>query len=102
MNGISKPKIEDTTRPAGKMAVAERGHLLRTFGWRKRTVTIALAALMCAGSAATLEGDTIVPTYEPAGTQVPDAAALCASATACYVGMETFDSWNGSLPFDTD
>ena len=40
--------------------------------------------------------DLVVPTYEPASTQVPQITALCAGATsACVMGTETFDSWTG-------
>jgi hypothetical protein len=65
-------------------------------------VKFALAALICAGAAATLEGGTMTVTYQPAADQTPDATALCAPTTVCYVGMETFNSWNGSAPFATD
>ena len=41
-------------------------------------------------------------TYQPAHDQTPDATALCAPTTVCYVGMETFNSWNGSSSFSTD
>jgi hypothetical protein len=62
-------------------------------------VNAALAALICAGSAAALKGDTIVATYEPAGVQTPNTTELCAGSTECYVGMEDFNSWSGTKPF---
>jgi hypothetical protein len=62
---------------------------------------LTLVTLICAG-AATLQAASMTVTYQPAGSQTPDAAALCGPTTACYVGMETFNSWSGSKPFATD
>jgi len=49
-----------------------------------------------------MEGATMVVAYQPADAQTPDATALCGPTTVCYVGTETFNSWNGSKPFVTD
>ena len=45
--------------------------------------------------------DNIVPTFEPAGVQTPNSTAICAGASTCIVGTETFDFWFGG-GFSTD
>jgi len=57
--------------------------------------------LVFAAVATTLQGSGIVATYDPAGTQSPDLTTLCGSDSVCWIGTETFDSWNGSAPFTT-
>lgn len=59
---------------------------------------LAQTVLICAGAAVTLRGGTMVVTYSASGVQQPSVSALCAGTTACYVGMENFDtdtSWTG-------
>ena len=71
--------------------------LLKTKGW----VRSALTALIGVGAAAPMYGSTIVVTYEPAGVQAANPAALCGTDTECWVGTEAFNSWNGNAPFAT-
>jgi hypothetical protein len=61
----------------------------------------ALIALIGA-SASALYADNIQATYEPAGTQTANTAALCAAGTDCWIGTEDFNSWDGSQPFTTN
>jgi len=74
---------------------------LRVFGGDSRFARFALTTLICNGLVTVLEG-SIIATYQPAGIQAPDAPALCGPTTACYVGMENFNSWNGTSPYDAD
>jgi hypothetical protein len=49
-----------------------------------------LVALIGAGTASMLYGDTIVATYAPAGTQTPDTTTLCGSDSVCWIGEQQF------------
>jgi len=71
---------------------------LKLFG-ASSGVRSALMALICAGAAAPLYADTIVATYDPADTQAATGAALCGTAAKCWIGEETFNSWNGNVPY---
>ena len=64
-------------------------------GWSKS----ALMALIAAGAAATLRADAIVATYDAATVQAATGATLCGTATKCDIGEETFNSWNGTVPY---
>ncbi len=57
-------------------------------GWARS----ALMALIYAGAAVTLYGDTIVVTYDPATVQAATGATLCGTAKDCWIGEETFTS----------
>jgi hypothetical protein len=67
-------------------------------GWYKS----ALIALISAGAAATLHADAIVATYDAADVQAATGSTLCGSAAQCQIGEETFNSWNGNVPFTTN
>lgn len=56
----------------------------------KSWMKLALMALICAGTASMVYGDTIVPTYAPAKTQAPDTTTLCGSDTVCWIGEQQF------------
>jgi hypothetical protein len=61
-----------------------------------------LIALFIAGTSCPVYGDTMVATYSTATSQTPNTTALCAGTTGCWVGMQTFDSWNtGNAPTST-
>lgn len=66
--------------------------LLEVKGW----VKFALMALLGAGAASAAYGDNFVVTYEAAGVETPDVAALCAGTSAagstCWIGEEQFQS----------
>jgi len=70
---------------------------LGTDGWFRFVVM----TLVAAGATSALRGDTIIATFDAAGVQAATGAALCGTATACWVGEETFTSWNGSVPLTT-
>lgn len=58
-------------------------------------------ALLYAAAAATLHADTIVATFDAAGVQSATDSALCGTSTHCWIGEETFNAWNGTVPFTT-
>jgi len=60
--------------------------IIGTKGWKK----VALAVMIGAGAASALYGDTIVATYETAGTQSANTTTLCKNATTCWIGQQTF------------
>jgi hypothetical protein len=47
-------------------------------------------AMIGAGAASALYGDTVVATYQPATVQTPNTTNLCAGTSACWVGEQTF------------
>ncbi|MGD0788759.1 MAG: PEP-CTERM sorting domain-containing protein [Terracidiphilus sp.] len=57
---------------------------------------LAVMVLIGGGAASALHADNFVVSYGPATTQTPNTTALCAGATTCWIGMQTFDS--GSAP----
>jgi hypothetical protein len=59
---------------------------MKTKVWAK----CALMAMIGAGAASALYGDTVVATYQPATVQTPNTANLCAGTSACWVGEQTF------------
>lgn len=65
-----------------------------TDGWFRFVVT----TLIATGATGALRGDTIVATYDAAGVQAATGSALCGKSTACWIGEETFNSWNGTVP----
>lgn len=60
------------------------------FSRSKRWVRFALWALIGAGAASMLYGDSFVVTYAPAKTQAPNTSTLCEGASTCWIGEETF------------
>lgn len=69
-----------------------RMRMTGTKGWK----TFALMAMIGVGAASAMYGDTIVPTYLTAKTETPNTSALCASASVCSVGEQTFAT--GAVP----
>jgi hypothetical protein len=63
---------------------------MRLFG--KSSVNFVLMALIGAGSASTLYGDTMLATYAPAKTQTPNTTTLCGSDPVCWIGEQTFST----------
>jgi hypothetical protein len=59
---------------------------IKTRVWAK----CALVAMIGAGAASALYGDTMVATYQPAKVQTPNTVNLCAGTSACWVGEQTF------------
>lgn len=59
-----------------------------TKGWKK----FALMAMIGAGAASAMYGDTIVTTYSAAKTETPNTSVLCANTSKCWVGEQTFDT----------
>lgn len=64
----------------------------------KSVLKFALIALVSAGTASMLYGDSFVVTYAPAETQAPDASTLCGADPTCWIGEETFPTL--SVPTD--
>jgi hypothetical protein len=58
----------------------------------KKWARFAGMVLIGTAAASALYADNVVVTYEPAGIQAPNTAALCAGATRCWIGEQTFDT----------
>jgi hypothetical protein len=62
---------------------------LMAFTFRTTAALAAFAGLLTGAPAA--DAGPIVATYEAAGVETPDAAAICGSTAGCTVGYETFN-----------
>jgi hypothetical protein len=60
----------------------------------------ALMALIGAGAATASYADNMVVSYEPAGVEGPNTASLCAGASVCWIGEQTFNTSSVPAPGD--
>ena len=65
--------------------------------YAKNWLKCVLMALIGICAASALYADNIVATYFPATEQAPTPglSALCVGTSACWIGMENFNSWDG-------